>query len=165
MATIAVIFGLAAGLGVGSPAWPKSVTSPHKQCPKAARSKAKHAKRGSKCKKPKPTRHGGTPPEAPSATIVVHVSSVGTMPLRHGADCAEEGLEEGVRATRPGGGEVECDGNELTTRRPEEGLPLRITRLGARRKPSKRPNIRCMWLPDYMKSRSTTLPGPIKNKR
>jgi hypothetical protein len=133
MATIAVIFGLSAGLGVGSPAWPKSVTASHTQCAKAAGSKAKHAKRGPKCKKSKPTRHRPTPPEAPSATIVVHVSSVGTIPVRQGADCAEEGLEEGVRAKRPGGGEVECDGDEVTTRRPEEGLPLRITRLGARR--------------------------------
>jgi hypothetical protein len=57
-----------------------------------------------------------------AATIIVHVSRVGTIPVK---DCAEV-----VDAKPPEAGvERECRGNELTTRRSEESLPLLITPL------------------------------------
>jgi hypothetical protein len=56
-----------------------------------------------------------------TATLIVHVYRAGTIPLKN---CAEAALhfEPGV--------ELECNGNELTERRPEESVPLVITRLG-----------------------------------
>jgi hypothetical protein len=152
---VVAIFGIAAALGIGYPAGAKSTKGRHAHCAEAAKSKARHAKRRPKCKKPKPMRRGtggnapagptvtaptktlpvevhppGSAPVSLAATLVVRVYGVGTLSLRHGADCAEEGLQEGVRTKRPSGGEWECKGHELTSWIPIEGVPLVITRLG-----------------------------------
>lgn len=143
---VVAIFGIAASLGVGYPAGAKYGKGHHARC-QAARSKAKEDTRRVKCKKPRPmtpmstsptTTAPATPPspQALSATLIVHVSSVYTHPVRGPGQPGAPDCAEIVRAEPPEAGVTyECHGpehgEELTTKRSEVSVALIVTLLSS----------------------------------
>jgi hypothetical protein len=144
---LVAIFGIAASLGVGYPAGARSAKRHDARCAKAAWSKPKLPRRRAKCKKPRATTPRSTtptttapatrpPPQALSATLIVHVSSVYTHPVGGPGHPGAPNCAELIRAEPPERDVTyECRGNErgeeLTTKRSEVSELLVVTCIGA----------------------------------